>query len=425
MMTNILEYLEKTVSWLPQKRAFWDAGEEVTFSQLYKDARAVGYYLYRRGIRREPVAVFMGRRPSAVAAMLGTVYAGCYFVPLDTEMTACRIGTILKKVRPRVILCDEKSYPVLENTPFAGCRQAFDKASAEPAPEAALAAIRSRQVDTDPVCVLFPAGAFRGVLTSHRAALDAAESLGDLLKCSSNTVFGSHALFSSDAWLREMLCTLKYGAGTCLLPKRGFLYPARLMEYMNSQQINTILWSTANMAAVSTPNTFARITPKSLHTVAFSGEPLTARQLTAWQEALPKARFWSLYGQAETAGVCCYYEVDRKPRAENGIPLGRPFPNTGIVLLDDSGSEALPGMVGEICVRGSRLSPGYFRDPELTAEAFVQNPQNPDTPERLLRTGDLGRYNFRGELEFAGRKESGIRCRIDLTELQTAGRSAS
>ena len=424
-MTNILEYLEKTVSWLPQKRAFWDAGEEMTFSRLYQEARAVGYHLYRRGIRREPVAVFMGRRPSAAAAMLGAVYAGCYFVPLDMEMTACRIGAILKKVRPRVILCDEKSYPVLENTPFAGCRLTLDKASAEAAPEAALAAIRARQVDTDPVCVLFPAGALRGILVSHRAALDASESLGDLLGCSSNTVFGSHALFSTDTWLQEMLCTLKYGAGTCLLPKRGFLYPARLVEYMNSQQINTLLWDTANMAAVSTPNTFARITPKFLHTVAFSGQPLTARQRTAWQEALPKAKFWNLYGPAETAGVCCYYEVSRKLRGEEEIPLGRPFPNLGIVLLDDSGSEALPGMVGEICVRGSRLSPGYFRDPELTAEAFVPNPLNPDIPERLLRTGDLGRYNFRGELEYVGRKDNEIRCRIDLPELQAAGRSAS
>ena len=72
------------------------------------------------------------------------------------------------------------------------------------------------------------------------------------------------------------------------------------------------------MAAVSTPNTFARITPKYLHTVAFSGQPLTARQRTAWQEALPKAKFWNLYGPAETAGVCCYYEVSRKLRGEEG-----------------------------------------------------------------------------------------------------------
>ena len=81
--------------------------------------------------------------------------------------------------------------------------------------------------------------------------------------------------------------------------------------------------------------------------------------------------------------------------------------------------------MGEICVRGSRLSPGYFRDPELTARSFIQNPLNPDTPERLFRTGDLGRFNYRGELEFLGRKKDSIRCRIDLTELQTAGKSAS
>lgn len=425
MMTNILEYLEKTVSWLPQKRAFWDAGEEVTFSRLYAQARSVGYHLFRRGIRREPVAVFMGRRPSAVAAMLGAVYAGCYFVPLDAEMKACRIGSILKKVRPRIILCDEKTYPVLENTPFSGCRLSFERAAEEAAPEAALGAIRGRQVDTDPMCVIFPEGQLRGILVSHRAALDGAESLGELLRCSSNTVFGSHALFSSDDWLREMLCTLKYGAGTCLLPKRGFLYPARLVEYMNSHRINTILWSTANMAAVSSANTFARVTPKYLQTVAFSGEALTVRQLEAWQQALPTAKFWSLYGPGETLGVCCYYEVGRKPRTEEGTPLGRPFANTGIVLLDEQGGEALPGMTGEICIRGSRLSPGYFRDPELTAQRFIQNPLNPDTPERVFRTGDLGKYNFRGELELTGRKDEEICCRIDLTELRTAERSAS
>ena len=103
-MTNILEYLEKTVSWLPQKRAFWDAGEEVTFSQLYKDARAVGYYLYRRGIRREPVAVFMGRRPSAVAAMLGAVYAGGFYSVFSTELPQTRLEQITQVLCPKVIV---------------------------------------------------------------------------------------------------------------------------------------------------------------------------------------------------------------------------------------------------------------------------------------------------------------------------------
>lgn len=425
MTTNILEYLEKTVSWLPLKRAFWDAGEEMTFSRLHAQARAVGCCLYRRGIRREPVAVFMGRGPKAAAAMLGAVYAGCWFVPLDAEMTASRIGGALQKVRPRIILCDEKTYAILEATPFSGCRLRFERAAEEPVLDAPLAAIRNRQVDTDPVCILFPEGENRGVLTSHRAAIEAADGLGELLKCSSNTVFGSHTGFSSDRWLMEMLCTLKFGAGLCLIPRRGFQYPGRLVEYLNSQQINTVFWSTADLAAVSASHALDRVIPRHLHTVAFSGQPMTPRQLLCWQEALPKARFFRLYGPAEAAGPCCWCEVGRNRRPEDGMLLGRPFPNTGIVLLNDSGSEALPGMEGEICIRGSRLSPGYFRDPELTEQRFIKNPLNPDTPETLFRTGDLGRYNFRGELEYVGQTEAEVCCRIDLAELQAAGRTAS
>lgn len=424
MTTNILEYLEKTVSWLPQKRAFWDNGEDMTFAQLHARARAVGCSLYRRGVRREPVAVFMSRKPAAAAAMLGAVYAGCWFVPLEVDMTACRVGAILQKVRPRVILCDEKTYAVLEGTPFSGCRLLLERAAGETAMDAPLAAIRNRQVDTDPVCVLFPEGELRGVLTSHRAAVEAIEGLGELLGCSSNTVLGSHAGFASDTWLLEMLCVLKYGAGLCMLPRRGFLYPGKLLEYMNSQQINTILWNGSNLASVSASHSLERIPPRHLQTVASFGPTLTPRQLAAWRDVLPGTKFFRLYGPAEAMGLCCWYEAGGKP-AEAGLPLGRPFLNTGIVLLDGNGNEALPGMEGEICIRGSRLSPGYYRDPDLTERYFIQNPLNRDTPERLFRTGDMGRYNYRGELEFLRRKDTEVCCRIDLSELQTAGRSAS
>lgn len=425
MMTNILEYLEKTVSWLPQKRAIWDASGEISFSRLHADARAVGYCLFRRGIRREPVAVFMARSSQAAAAMLGAVYAGCWFVPLDGDLSAAQLGQILKKTRPRVILCDDSTFPVLEDTPFSGCRLKYARAAEEPAPEAALDAIRSRQVDTDPVCILFPGGQAEGILTPHRALIETTETMGELLRCSSNTVFGSHASFCTDVWLRELMCVLKYGGSACLLPRRSFLYPGKLMEYLNRQQINTLLWNSANLAAVAGSSAMNRTVPKFVQTIAFYGAPLTARQLSVWLCSLPGAKFFGLYGPAEALGMCCCTPVARKDLQDTGKLLGRALPNMGIVLLDENDAEALPGTVGEICVRGSRLSPGYFRDPELTARSFIQNPLNPDTPERLFRTGDLGRFNYRGELEFLGRKKDSIRCRIDLTELQTAGKSAS
>ena len=105
------------------------------------------------------------------------------------------------------------------------------------------------------------------------------------------------------------------------------------------------------------------------------------------------------------------------------IPIGHAFDNTEIFLLDDADQRAYEG---EICIRGTSVCHGYYRDPERTARAFVQNPLNADYPETVYRTGDLGKWNERGELEFLGRKDDQIKHmghRIELGELEAAARA--
>ena len=78
-------------------------------------------------------------------------------------------------------------------------------------------------------------------------------------------------------------------------------------------------------------------------------------------------------------------------------------------------------MPGEICVRGTALALGYYRNPEQNDAHFVQNPLNPFYPETIYRTGDLGRYNELGELVFSGRKDFQIKYmghRIELEEIE-------
>lgn len=89
--------------------------------------------------------------------------------------------------------------------------------------------------------------------------------------------------------------------------------------------------------------------------------------------------------------------VDRDFSDGEPIPVGRPFDNTGFMLLREDDTEAAPGETGEICIRGTALTHGYFDDPERTAAAFTQNPLNKHYPELIYRTGDLGRINERGE----------------------------
>ena len=81
-----------------------------------------------------------------------------------------------------------------------------------------------------------------------------------------------------------------------------------------------------------------------------------------------------------------------------------------------------PGALGEICVSGTALALGYYRNSEKTSEAFVQNPLNHRYLEPIYRTGDLGRYE-NGELYYVTRKDFQIKHmghRIELGEIETA-----
>ena len=91
------------------------------------------------------------------------------------------------------------------------------------------------------------------------------------------------------------------------------------------------------------------------------------------------------------------------------------------MLLREDDTEAASGETGEICIRGTALTHGYFDDPERTAAAFTQNPLNKHYPELIYRTGDLGRLNERGELVFVSRKDHQIKNmghRVELGEIE-------
>ena len=138
---------------------------------------------------------------------------------------------------------------------------------------------------------------------------------------------------------------------------------------------------------------------------------------------MPEARFINLYGPTEATGMSCYYEVNRDFELDEMIPIGKPFRNTQILLLNDDNILPKQGESGEICIRGTSLTLGYYKNFEKTNEVFVQNPLNDCYPELIYRTGDMGKYNELGELVFVSRKDNQIKHmghRIELGEIDVA-----
>lgn len=424
MQINILEYLEETMQRVPDKIAFSGETDCLTFSELYAQSRAIGTALIRDGFYKQPVVVFMKKQPKTVAAFLSVIYSGCFYVPLDDEMPRYRIELILQSLNPAACICDETTLPVAQILSCIGRIYNYDKIAYGEIDHAALQSVRDRQIDTDPIYIVFTSGSTgvpKGVVGCHRAVIDYIENLCDVLRFNENTVFGNQTPLYFDACLKEIIPTLKYGATTHLIPRKLFLLPVKLVEYLNEKKINTLCWVVSALTYISSFKTFETVTPKHLRTIAFASEVFPIRQLNIWRTVLPSARFINLYGPTETTGICCYYEVDREFGEQEVLPVGRPFRNTEIILLDENNRVPAPGEQGEICIRGTRLTHGYFLNPEKTAEAFVQNPLNAHYPELIYRTGDIGKYNDRGELVFVSRKDNQIKHmghRIELGEIE-------
>lgn len=421
---NVLEYLENIVSVCPDKACYANESEQLTFKEVYNSARAIGTFLHQKGHYKKPVVVFMRKHPETIVAFLGAIYAGCFYVPIDEEMPAHRIDMIIANLSPEAVICDDTTRNKIRNFSYNGEVYNYDDMIQTAADDVVLTQIADKAIDTDPIYIVFTSGSTgvpKGVVACHRSVIDYIESLSEVLRVDSNTIFGNQTPLYVDACLKEIFPTLKYGATAYIIPKELFMFPLKLVEFLNKYKINTICWVVPALTMISGLGVFEKMVPEYLHTIAFGSEVFPMKQFKLWRKTLPNARFINLYGPTEATGMSCYYEVDRELSDDEPIPIGRPFKNTEILLLNDSNKPAKKGEPGEICIRGTSLTLGYYKAFDKTSEVFVQNPLNDCYPELIYRTGDLGMYNDRGELVFLSRKDYQIKHmghRIELGEIE-------
>ena len=147
------------------------------------------------------------------------------------------------------------------------------------------------------------------------------------------------------------------------------------------------------------------------------------KQLNIWRKFLPDVVYANLYGPTEITDACTYYIVNRSFSDDEPLPIGIPMKNTEVFVLNDQDQLVNNNEIGELCVRGTSLSMGYYNNSEKTREVFVQNPLNKAVPEIIYRTGDLVKYNEYGEIIYISRKDFQIKHlghRIELGEIETA-----
>lgn len=452
-MNNILEMLEKSAERFPANVAFLDPCKEISFRNLLNNSRRVAAYFINEGLINpalpdNSVLFYMEKCVDATVVMFGGVYCNAFYSFADIRQTKERVLNIITTVNPNVIITDAENAPKLKeylgdayedgslgNVIDIGelLKKAVDDSTySDEEIERCICVAGESFYSLLPLYVNFTSGSTgtpKGVAVGHASVCDFISVFVKTFGITDEDIIANQAPFDFDVSVKDIYSGLYTGAKVVIIPRSYFSNPTILMDYLCDNKVTTLTWAVTAMCFVSTMNGFGYRNPDTIKRVMFSGELMPVKQLNKWKKYQPDACYVNLYGPTEITCNCTYHVLDREYENDEILPIGLPFANEKVFLLDENDKVVdKAGVEGEICVAGECLALGYYKNPEKTAEAFTLNPANSALPERIYRTGDLGKYDEDGLLYYTSRKDFQIKHmgqRIELGDIEVAAGSTA
>ena len=426
MYENVLEYLEHAAKAWPERIAFEDEKEAMSYPALLEAAKRIGTGIAAHAAIRQPVAVVMtDRSVRCVAGMLGVVYAGCPYSPLDAAMPTERLQVILEQLQPGAILCDEATRAGVEKAGWPGPVLTYEEMVQTAIDADKLAWIRARVSTWDVLSILFTSGSTgvpKGVAQSHRSYIAYTETNTERFGFTMDDVYANQSPFFYANSITDIYPPIKIGAKVYVMPTRCLSFPKMLIDTLREKQVTVLCMTPSSYVKAASSGVMAAGCLPDLKYIVLSGEAAHWQTLAVWLSAAPNAKVWNFYGSTELLGVAVK-RLERTYTDSELIPVGRTYPGVEILIVDEDGNELPRGEKGEMLIANPWLFSGYYRDKARTDAAFTDDPLNRGYRTRYYCTGDIGCISEDGMLTVHGRKDSQIKragYRMELGEVDVA-----
>jgi amino acid adenylation domain-containing protein len=412
--TTIKDLFEEQVKRTPEAEAVVSGEQRVTFSELNRRANRIASLLRSHGGGRGTlVGIMMEKSVDLVASVLAVMKAGGAFIPLDPMYPMDRLEFMLADSEPRVLLTHAAVRGALPHTNAATINLDTDAAVAD-APNENLPT--SFDGD-DPAYVIYTSGSSgqpKGVVVTNSGLTSvyfAYEREYRLRELSAHLQMASP---SFDVFTGDVIRALVAGAKLILCPLDIVIDPSSLYALMVRERVDA-----AEFVPVTAAMFFDYVERENkpldfLKFLAIGGEPWRNDKYLQFKRLLgPGTRLVNSYGLTEATMDSTYFEPSSGAELSPGrfVPIGKPFPNTRVYVLDGSLDPQAVGIPGELCIGGAGVARGYHSRPELTAERFVADPFSQEPGARMYRTGDLARWTTDGTIEFIGRTDRQLKIR--------------
>jgi amino acid adenylation domain-containing protein len=418
--------------------------ERLTYGQLDALSNQLARILRKGGGQAgDRVALLVPKSPVAIVGMLGIYKADGIVVPLDTSSPPARLAKIVRSCEPRWLLAAGPVAGLLDEVlrqdgilpPAVGWLDDGEVGGERFAPEFSLADLSnhasmppdSRATGQDPAHILYTSGSTgtpKGVVITHSNVLHFVAWAVRHFGMGPADRMSGHSPLHFDLSTFDIFGTFAAGAQLHLVPAELGVMPAGLADFIRASGLTQWFSVPSVLSYMAAFDVVGFGDFPALRRLLWCGEVLPTPVLVHWMTRLPHVSFTNLYGPSEATIASSHYTVPACPADERAeIPIGRACDGEGLLVLDAQLRPVPPGEVGELCIRGVGLSPGYWRDPEQTDAAFVRDPRRIGIPDRIYRTGDLARLGDDGLVYFVGRADTQIKSRgyrIELGEVEAA-----
>ncbi len=407
----------------------------MSYAELDRASNQLAHTLIERGLRpQDRVGLFLHKSLDLGVAIYGSLKAGGVFVPLDPFMPPERLAFIMRdcgiehlitsdQLVERVAEADLDAgtclYGCTRDVGFAGLSWQQVRTRPDTLPDVWM-------IDQDLGYIMYTSGSTgrpKGMMHSHLGSVTYARWGATHVGLGPADRVASHAPLHFDLSIFDFFSTAQAGATVVLVPEAVTKFPASWTKYVEEEGISVVFTVPFTLIEMLQRGAMDQRDLSSLRHVLFGGEPFPPSHLVALMRELPDVTFTNVYGPAEAPSCTCYDVPALADDHDEAIPIGTVSTNSVDLIVDDNDRECGVDEPGELCIRSSTLTRGYWNRPDLNERAFLRRPGLGPFPDVYYRTGDMVVRKADGLLRFLGRRDRMVKTRghrVELDEVEAA-----
>ncbi|OQP61097.1 hypothetical protein A3860_05095 [Niastella vici] len=427
---TIVSLFRQAVMQWKNKTALQAGDRKMSYAELDGlSSRLASILVKKYGVKPEmPVLLHFQRGEWMLVAIFAVLKAGAVYVPVDPDYPSARIDYILDDTGGQLLLYDvEPRYPIRANKPDLQCIAITGEELNNWAEDTGESDEHEAAVRPDALAyIIYTSGTTgrpKGVMIEHRNVVRLLfndEMPYDFNDSDKWVLFHSYC-FDVSVW--EIFGSLLNG-GTLIIPGKETTQNSLVFYDLLLREGITILNQTPTAFRSLVQNNQQRFATEPLASIrwlVFAGEALMPGILKEWKRHMPGCRNINMYGITETTVHVTFKELSEQDIAHNVSNIGLPLPTLSCVVLDKDLQQVPVGVTGELFVGGAGVGRGYWNQPALTNQRFIEDPFHPG--QRLYRSGDYARFLASGDIEYIGRRDDQVKIRghrIELNEIAMA-----